>query len=739
MSLRGRQLFVGNDLFRGAGVVQRANVMLGRDGRSKGHGIVLFATIEDATKAQEMFNAYEWHGRPLEVREDRSIVDYVPRKPDHAHQEDVNELTESLEKNLSVKPNSDTHEHDQLNTDEKDGALKDEVSGTEALKPVQGRTIHVGNIPFRVRWQDLKDLFRKAGHVVRADVAMGPDNRSRGFGTVIFMHEDEAKKAIAMFDQYQWQDRVIQVQEERTGQENGRHQDGMSHGAGPGPYHSGPYHLPFQCQWQDLKDLFRRAGNIVRADVAHGFDGRSRGFGSVLFGTPEEARIAITTFDNYEYNGRVLRVHYDRFTPMSHGPPMHGNMGPMLHPHPSHHPHPHAHHQPHHPVHRMHPMHAQHGFHGNFHQPQMMPLGSHPMGGPFNMGPPPFGGSGFSPTLLGPGSNQTEFSTGDGSADGSPNPSDLQGVATNSGISSPPQFESTSATSVGLVPLNAVSVGMAPAAFPSSVGLHPGSAAQQYPFLPHLGPIGKPALPHSHLNEHHSGIGSGLLSDTADGLADADSDGVFVPLNGGNPYQFGSSGTNGGISLEDGSATRDFGHDGDQDEGSRDGAINSHSSAFSPGFYMYPGFGQNQQQHQHQQQQHHQQNLFQQHHQVPPPPGYGHYQDQQQHHLGHPRANVLGSMGEGNSSLGHGYPNQPEWIAHPNSFMMGPPQHMYGSLPFGQYEHHRGLGGEEEEENETGVADEHHIQDQHSHHHHQLPKTQQKQQGEGKEGDFLEK
>ncbi|KAF9566005.1 hypothetical protein EC968_003942 [Mortierella alpina] len=720
MSLRGRQLFVGNDLFRGAGVVQRANVMLGRDGRSKGHGIVLFATVEDATKAQEMFNAYEWHGRPLEVRED------------------VNDLAESLEKKLSVKPNSDTLEHDPLNAEDKDGALKDEVSGNEAPKPVQGRTIHVGNIPFRVRWQDLKDLFRKAGHVVRADVAMGPDNRSRGFGTVIFMHEDEAKKAIAMFDQYQWQDRVIQVQEERTGQDNGRHQDGVSHGAGPGPYQSGPYH------WQDLKDLFRRAGHIVRADVAHGFDGRSRGFGSVLFGTPEEARIAIATFDNYDYNGRVLRVHYDRFTPMGHGPAMNGNMGPMMHPHPPHHPHPHAHHQPHHPAHRMHPMHAQHGFHGNFHQPQMMPIGGHPMGGPFNMGPPPFGGSAFSPTLLGLGSTQAEFPTVDGSADGSPNPSDLQGVAANNGISSPPQFDSISTSSSGLTPLNAVSIGKAPSAFPSSAGLHPGSPAQQYPFLPHLGPIGKPALPQGHLNEHHSGIGSGLLSDTTDGLTDADNEGVFVPLNGGNPYQFGSSGTNGDISLEDGSVARDFGHDGDQDEGSRNGIINSHSSAFSPGFYMYPGFGQAQHQHQHQQQ-HHQQNLFQQHHQGPPPPGYGHYQDQQQHHLGHPRASVLGSMGEGNSSIGHGYPNQPEWVAHPNSFMMGPPQHMYGSLPFGQYEHHRGLGDEEEEEEiETGATDEHHIQDQHSHshhqhHHHQLPKTQQKQQGEGNEGDFLEK
>ena len=44
--------------------------------------------------------------------------------------------------------------------------------------------------------------------------------------------------------------------------------------------------LPFNCQWQDLKDLFRTAGNILRADVTVGPDGRSRGFGTVLYATP---------------------------------------------------------------------------------------------------------------------------------------------------------------------------------------------------------------------------------------------------------------------------------------------------------------------------------------------------------------------------------------------------------------------------------------------------------------------
>jgi RNA recognition motif-containing protein len=55
-------------------------------------------------------------------------------------------------------------------------------------------------LPFHIQWQDLKDLFRAAGAVARADVTVGPDGRSRGFGTVSFVTEDGAERARRMFD-----------------------------------------------------------------------------------------------------------------------------------------------------------------------------------------------------------------------------------------------------------------------------------------------------------------------------------------------------------------------------------------------------------------------------------------------------------------------------------------------------------------------------------------------------------
>jgi RNA recognition motif-containing protein len=70
-------------------------------------------------------------------------------------------------------------------------------------------------LPYRVRWQDLKDLFRKAGTVLRADVSLGPDNRSRGHGTVLYANAEDAGRAVDMFHGYSWQTRILEVRLDR--------------------------------------------------------------------------------------------------------------------------------------------------------------------------------------------------------------------------------------------------------------------------------------------------------------------------------------------------------------------------------------------------------------------------------------------------------------------------------------------------------------------------------------------
>jgi RNA recognition motif-containing protein len=43
-----------------------------------------------------------------------------------------------------------------------------------------------------------------------------------------------------------------------------------------------------------LKDLFRSAGNIIRADINIGADGRPKGSGTVIFETAKDAQQAIS-------------------------------------------------------------------------------------------------------------------------------------------------------------------------------------------------------------------------------------------------------------------------------------------------------------------------------------------------------------------------------------------------------------------------------------------------------------
>ncbi|KZV95857.1 RNA-binding domain-containing protein, partial [Exidia glandulosa HHB12029] len=182
--------------------------------------------------------------------------------------------------------------------------------------------LFVGNLPYRVRWQDLKDLFRKAGTVLRADVSLGPDNRSRGYGTVLFGNADDAARAVEMFNGYSWQSRTLEVRPDRLPPDFDAGMTARSRAVAyglhvrraPRPQRLGAHairrqrhldrssalpfpQLPFHCQWQDLKDLFRQAGSVMRADVVLGPDGRSRGHGTVSFANDADAENAVKMFN----------------------------------------------------------------------------------------------------------------------------------------------------------------------------------------------------------------------------------------------------------------------------------------------------------------------------------------------------------------------------------------------------------------------------------------------------------
>lgn len=72
--------------------------------------------------------------------------------------------------------------------------------------------IFVGNLPFKLRGADLRDLFSEFGDVEDATVILDRDTRrSKGFGFVEFKDEEAAKKAVAEMNEKEIEGRPLTV------------------------------------------------------------------------------------------------------------------------------------------------------------------------------------------------------------------------------------------------------------------------------------------------------------------------------------------------------------------------------------------------------------------------------------------------------------------------------------------------------------------------------------------------
>ena len=66
------------------------------------------------------------------------------------------------------------------------------LPSSSSSAPASATSVYVGNLTWKTSWQDLKDHFRQCGEIVRADIALGQDGRSKGFGLVVFAKSSDA-------------------------------------------------------------------------------------------------------------------------------------------------------------------------------------------------------------------------------------------------------------------------------------------------------------------------------------------------------------------------------------------------------------------------------------------------------------------------------------------------------------------------------------------------------------------
>jgi len=284
---RSRRVYVGNlswdvtwrelkDYMKTTGCeVTRADVMLAHDGRSKGCGIVEFATVDGARRAVLTLNDTELHGRQIFVREDR--------------EEGFGGRSESR------------------------GGGGQAASSEDATN-AQSRRVYVGNIPWDVAWQDLKDHMRQAGEVLFAEVLKNPDGRSKGCGIVEFSEPSEAKEAISLLNDSELNGRMIFVREDRENANASAMHDSEGDAAPTNNSVTSVYvgNVSFECSWQDLKDHMRQAGNVDQANILHFEDGRSKGCAIVTYQKPHDAQRAIRELQNSMLHDRPIFIREDR-------------------------------------------------------------------------------------------------------------------------------------------------------------------------------------------------------------------------------------------------------------------------------------------------------------------------------------------------------------------------------------------------------------------------------------------
>jgi len=234
------------------------------------------------------------------------------------------------------------------------------------VKP--SRRVYVRNLPYEAKWMELKDVMKKSGNVEHVEIFLDNDGRSKGCGVVEFGTIEDATRAIKDMDGKDFQGRTLRLREDIMDDETYKkqlqnlkdksrqikeqhHMDRSHHGnhggppagAGTGtlagmlqqqngtqqlysmlnnknvdPVNSTVFvsNLDYEITWKSLKDTFRRAGTCLRCDIQEDKEGKSKGFGTVVFEFPFEALTAVVLFNGLLVGKREIAVRLDRGAPL---------------------------------------------------------------------------------------------------------------------------------------------------------------------------------------------------------------------------------------------------------------------------------------------------------------------------------------------------------------------------------------------------------------------------------------
>ena len=168
--------------------------------------------------------------------------------------------------------------------------------------------VFFGNLVWECQNEDLSSLL-EGYNATEINVMFGRNGRSRGYALVTFGDEEAATNAIVSFNEVDFQGRKLEVRMDRgptTKTQAPREPDANFTGTSVFVAN-----LSWATTSEELKTEFA-AYNPATCEVATRNDGKSRGWGTVQFNTPEEADAAVAGMQGMDIGGRNVETRIDR-------------------------------------------------------------------------------------------------------------------------------------------------------------------------------------------------------------------------------------------------------------------------------------------------------------------------------------------------------------------------------------------------------------------------------------------
>ncbi|XP_054717152.1 myelin expression factor 2-like isoform X2 [Uloborus diversus] len=207
-SSNSRRVFVNNipfecrwmeikDLFREkVGDVTFVDMFEDDGGKFKGCGVVEFKDHEAAMKAVEKMHKHEIRGRMLNVKLDSGEVD---RRRSTGRGSDRDFMNDRFDNEFRNEPQFNTY------------GLNPVFLKSLGIHGPLNNKVFISNLDYKVTEKKLEEIFKIAGKLVKVELNVDNEGKSKGHGTAEYEHPLEAVQAISMFNGQRLYARIINV------------------------------------------------------------------------------------------------------------------------------------------------------------------------------------------------------------------------------------------------------------------------------------------------------------------------------------------------------------------------------------------------------------------------------------------------------------------------------------------------------------------------------------------------